>query len=229
MVSKELQSSLEDVFDSQPERSDMIIKNMDKMPSVGHGENQEGTARNFLHLNQISEYVDRFLGRKGADPAGFAPPSKPKSSNLSQKDTDMFVGKTIGHSVNNWDKTQQKELLATGFKAGVSTKVSQKEAELKGQAIKQERATSADNKSFLNKTQDNIQNVRDALTSREAIKGGVKGFLTGGQAGVVKGYTTGAVASLAKNKRDHDFVSKSDKSAEKTQDSAAIAGPKRKP
>ena len=226
MVSNELQKSLEGVFDSHPERSDMIIKNMDKMPSVGHGENQEGTIKTFLHLNQISEYVDRFLGRKSADPASFAPPSKPKSSSISQQDTDMFVGKTIDHSVKNWDKTQQKTLLATGFKAEGTTK---KDAELKGQTIKQERANSADNKSFLDKTQDNIQNVREALTSREAVKGAVKGFLTGGQAGAVKGYCTGAVAGLAKNKRDHDFVAKSDKTADTAQDSADSAGPKRKP
>ena len=66
------------------------------------------------------------------------------------------------------------------------------------------------------------------MLSKEAVQGAVKGFLTGGQAGAVKGYCCGAVASLAKNKRDYDFVAKSDSSAESAQNSKASTGPKRK-
>lgn len=224
MVDEGLQNSLEGVFDKHPERSGMIIKTMNNMPSVTQDESMAGTIRNFLHLNQISDYVDRFLERKNADPAGFAPPSKPKSSTLSPQDTDMFVGKTIDFSLENWDKKQQQKLLATGFKAEASPK---KDAELKGLSIKQELATSADNKSFLAKTEESLQNIKDALASREAVQGAVKGFLTGGQAGAVKGYCTGAVASLAKKKKDHEFKAKCDNSADTALDSAKTAGPKR--
>jgi hypothetical protein len=224
MVSKGLQRSLEGVFDSQPERSNMVIQNMNNMPSVGQDENLASTVKDFLHLNDISNYVDRFLERKNADPASFAPPSKPKNSNISLQDTDMFVGKTIDFSLENWDQKQQQRLIATNFQAEVSTK---EDAEFKGLTIKQERANSADNKCFLNKAHENLQNVKDALTSREAVQGAVKGFMTGGQAGAVKGYCTGAVAGLAKKKRDHDFMAKSGDSAETKRDSADSAGPKR--
>lgn len=224
MVPEELQKSLEGVFDSQPQRSDMIIQNMNNMPSVGQDENFAGTIKTFLHLNQISNYVDKFLEKKDADPASFAPPSKPKSANLSPQDTDMFISKSIDFSVKNWDKKQQQTLLATGFKAETTNK---EDALTKGSAIKQERAGVADTKNFLDNAQGKLQNVKDALTSREAVKGAVKGFLTGGQAGAVKGYCTGAVAGLAKKKRDHDFMAKSGDSLETKRDSAASAGPKR--
>ncbi len=225
MVSAELQESLEDVFDRQPERSNMIIQSMNAMSSIGQDENNASAIKTFLHLDQISNYVDQFLERKNPDPACFAPPAQPKSVRISQKDTDMFIGKTVDFSVEHWNKVQQQKLLTTGFKAEVSTK---QDAEFKGLAIKQERASSANNKNFLDKTQDNLKDVKDALASKEAVKGAVKGYLTGGHAGAVKGYCTGAVASLAKNKRDHDFVAKSAESTDTTQKSMASAGPKRK-
>lgn len=225
MVSPELQQSLENVFDSQPDRSNMIIQSMNSMPSVNQNANEVGAIKTFLHLNQISNYVEQFLERKKVDPASFAPPAKPRSINISQQDTDMFVGKAVDFSVDNWDKIQQQKLLKTGFQASVSTK---QEAEFKGLTIKQERANTTNNKSFLDKSEDNVKNVKEALTSREAVKSAVKGFLTGGQVGAVKGYCTGAVASLAKNKRDHDFLAKSGNYANSTPDSTTSAGPKRK-
>ena len=136
MVSPELQQSLENVFDSQPERSDMIIQSMNTMPSVNQDDNKAGAIKTFLYLDQVSNYVEQFLQRKNADPASFAPPVKPKSVSISQQDTDMFIGKSVDFSVENWNKIQQQKLLTTGFKADVSTK---QDAEFKGLAIKQER------------------------------------------------------------------------------------------
>ena len=225
MVSAELQQSLEDVFNRQPERSDMIIQTMNVMPSVIQDDNKAGAIKTFLYLDQISNYVELFLQRKNADPDCFAPPVKPRSVSISQQDTDIFIGKSVDFSVKNWNKIQQQLLLSTGFKAEVSTRQA---AEFKGLAVKQERIGAANNKSFLDKTQDNLKDIKEAMLSKEAVQDAVKGFLTGGHAGAVKGYCSGAIASLAKNKRDHDFLAKCDGSAESTQYSKASTGPKRK-
>ena len=225
MVSPELQQSLENVFDQQPERSNMIIQSMNVMSSVNQGQDNNDVIRTFLYLDQVSTYVEQFLQRKNADPASFAPPVKPRSVSISQQDTDKFIGKTVDFSVENWNKIQQQRLLSTGFKADVST---QQDAEFKGLSVKQERIGAVNNKMFLDRTKDNLKDIQDAMLSKEAVQGAVKGFLIGGQAGAVKGYCSGAVASLAKNKRDYDFLAKCDNSAESEQKSKASTGPKRK-
>lgn len=225
MIPQNLQESLHAVFDSQPERSDMIIRTMDNMHSVAQDKTMKGTAINFLHLNQISDYVDGFLERKDASPDSFAPPVKPKKSSVSRQDTDLFVGKTVDFSIENWDKKQQQNLLETDFKADISPK---KAAEEKGTAIKQERISAADNKNFLSETKEKVETLREALNSREAVQGAAKGFLTGGKVGAAKGYCTAVVAKLAKNKREHDLESKCDSSEDTSQSSTSSSNSRHK-